>query len=64
MLRAEFEILQGLKQTLLKHRPIALVEILKINQDKTLDFLKKLGYRIEPFLLLKIFIIIQIMKEI
>jgi FkbM family methyltransferase len=44
---AEFEVLQGLKQTLLTHRPVVLVDLLKSNQDKTLSFLNQLGYRIE-----------------
>ena len=44
---AEFEVLQGLKQTLLSHRPVVLVDLLKSNQDKTLSFLNKLDYRVE-----------------
>lgn len=45
---AEFEILQGLKQTLLNSRPTLLVEIMKENQKKTTLFLTELNYQIEP----------------
>ncbi len=38
---AEFEILQGLKQTLVCSRPVILVEIIPANQMKTITFLKK-----------------------
>jgi FkbM family methyltransferase len=44
---AEFEVLQGLKHTLLTYRPVVLVDLVKSNQDKTLIFLNKLGYTVE-----------------
>jgi FkbM family methyltransferase len=44
---AEFEVLQGLKQTLLTCRPVILVDLLRSNQDKALRFLNQLRYGVE-----------------
>jgi len=43
---AEFEVLNGLQNTLRKHRPTLIVEISK-EQNKIEDFISKLGYTLE-----------------
>jgi len=44
---AEFEILQGLKQTLSRDHPIVLAEIMKANQKEVFAFLHALGYEVQ-----------------
>ena len=44
---AEFEALQGLKQTILMHHPYVFVDLQKAVQKETLDFLGQLDYEVE-----------------
>ena len=45
---AEYEVLQGLKNTLKKDNPKLIVEVKKENKRKVLDIMKELNYKVYP----------------
>jgi hypothetical protein len=44
----EEDVLEGSKESIVKFKPIMLVEVIKSNKDNLLSFLEKLGYFIYP----------------
>ncbi len=45
---AEYEVFRGLRETLTKHRPRIVAEIMKSNVERVLPFMEGLGYDAEP----------------